>query len=96
MNMARFRDNSSGDGDYAAIDISPLIDCVFILLIFFIACTVFEIPHGALGMELTPNYHERTRLFGYAHMIGFIGSIIGGIGLGLMITSILAAVGGRR
>jgi GPH family glycoside/pentoside/hexuronide:cation symporter len=28
-------------------------------------------------MELTPHYHERTRLFGYAHMIGFIGSLLG-------------------
>jgi len=30
----------------------------------------------ALGMELTPHYHERTRLFGYVHMIGFIGSLL--------------------
>ncbi len=25
--------------------------------------TIFEIPHGALGMEMTTDYHERTRLF---------------------------------
>jgi GPH family glycoside/pentoside/hexuronide:cation symporter len=47
------------------------------LLVYETASTAYLIPHGALGMELTPNYHERTRLFGYAHMIGFIGSIIG-------------------
>ena len=29
------------------------------------AGTAFFVPHGALGVELTPNYHERTRLFGY-------------------------------
>lgn len=33
------------------------------LLIFYTACTVFEIPHGALGMEMTSDPHERTRLF---------------------------------
>ena len=36
---------------------------LFSLLLFFTACTVFEIPHGALGMEMTTDYHERTRLF---------------------------------
>ncbi len=49
----------------------------FALLVYETASTAYLIPHGALGMELTPHYHERTRLFGYAHMIGFIGSIIG-------------------
>ena len=39
--MARFRDNNAGDGGEEAIDISPLIDCVFILLIFFIVTTTF-------------------------------------------------------
>ena len=33
------------------------------LLIFYTACTVFEIPHGALGMEMTYDPHERTLLF---------------------------------
>ncbi|SVC97595.1 uncharacterized protein METZ01_LOCUS350449, partial [marine metagenome] len=37
------------------------------------ASTAFYVPHGALGVELTPNYHERTRLFGYTHMISAIG-----------------------
>jgi len=47
------------------------------LLVYETASTAYLIPHGALGMELTPRYHERTRLFGYTHMIGFLGSIIG-------------------
>lgn len=38
--MGRFRQASDDDGE-TAIDISPLIDCVFILLIFFIVTTVF-------------------------------------------------------
>lgn len=32
---------NSDDSDEATVDISPLIDCVFILLIFFIVTTVF-------------------------------------------------------
>ena len=38
--MARFRNNSD-DSTEAGVDISPLIDCVFILLIFFIVTTTF-------------------------------------------------------
>ncbi len=38
--MARFGQNSSEEDDNA-IDISPLIDCIFILLIFFIVTTTF-------------------------------------------------------
>ncbi len=40
------------------------------LLIFFTACTIFEIPHGALGMEMSPDYHERTRLFSAKSFLG--------------------------
>ena len=32
------------------------------LMIFYTAMTIFEIPHGALGLEMSPNPHERTRL----------------------------------
>ena len=39
--MGRFRDSSSDDGAEAGIDMSPMIDCVFILLIFFIVTTTF-------------------------------------------------------
>lgn len=40
------------------------------LLLFFTACTVFEIPHGALGMEMSRDYHERTRLFSAKSFLG--------------------------
>jgi GPH family glycoside/pentoside/hexuronide:cation symporter len=40
------------------------------LLVFFSACTAFEIPHGALGMEMSPDYHERTRLFSAKSFLG--------------------------
>ncbi len=39
--MGRFREMAAEDGGDAGIDISPLIDCVFILLIFFIVTTTF-------------------------------------------------------
>jgi biopolymer transport protein ExbD len=39
--MGRFREATADDGGEAGIDMSPLIDCVFILLIFFIVTTVF-------------------------------------------------------
>lgn len=40
------------------------------LLLFFTACNIFEIPHGALGMEMTSDYHERTRLFSAKSFVG--------------------------
>jgi biopolymer transport protein ExbD len=39
--MGRFREASNDDENESGIDISPLIDCVFILLIFFIVTTTF-------------------------------------------------------
>jgi biopolymer transport protein ExbD len=39
--MGRFRQSTSDDSGDSGIDISPLIDCVFILLIFFIVTTTF-------------------------------------------------------
>jgi biopolymer transport protein ExbD len=39
--MGRFRRSITEVGDETGIDISPLIDCVFILLIFFIVTTTF-------------------------------------------------------
>jgi GPH family glycoside/pentoside/hexuronide:cation symporter len=47
------------------------------LIAYETASTAFFVPHGALGLELTPHYHERTRLFGWTHMIGSVGMLIG-------------------
>ncbi len=60
--MGRFRDSSDDDVE-TAIDMSPLIDCVFILLIFFIVTTVFveetgvsvEKPQTAASQNLESN-----------------------------------------
>src|SRR5688572_17357508 len=39
--MGRFSQSSSDDGGDVGIDMSAMIDCVFILLIFFIVTTTF-------------------------------------------------------
>jgi biopolymer transport protein ExbD len=39
--VGRFRDAAVDEGGEAGIDMSPMIDCVFILLIFFIVTTTF-------------------------------------------------------
>jgi len=44
--MSRFRNASGSEGDEGSIDISPLIDVVFILLIFFIVTTTFVEESG--------------------------------------------------
>jgi biopolymer transport protein ExbD len=44
--MRRFRETAEDEGSDTGIDMSPLIDCVFILLIFFIVTTVFVEESG--------------------------------------------------
>jgi len=44
--MGRFSEASADDEVESGIDMSPLIDCVFILLIFFIVTTVFVEESG--------------------------------------------------
>ena len=39
--MGRFKNSSDDSGSEGGIDMSPMIDCVFILLIFFIVTTTF-------------------------------------------------------
>lgn len=38
--------------------------------LFFAACAVFEIPHGALGLEMSNDPNERTRLFSAKSFLG--------------------------
>ena len=35
--------------------------------------TFFQIPHNALGAELSPDYSERSRIWGYAQLFGWLG-----------------------
>ena len=45
-------------------------------LIFYLAYTIFATPWVALGYELTPDYHERTRLMGTQNFIGQLAYVI--------------------
>jgi GPH family glycoside/pentoside/hexuronide:cation symporter len=45
-------------------------------LLFFTAYTVFATPWVALGYELTPDYHERTRLMGVQNFIGQLAYVV--------------------
>jgi len=44
-------------------------------LFFYTVVPVYSIPHGALGMEMTEDYHEKTNLFAFASFIGNIGAL---------------------
>lgn len=44
-------------------------------LIFYTSVTIYSVPHGALGFEMTDDYHERTNLFAYSSFVGNIGAI---------------------
>lgn len=45
--------------------------------LFYAAYSVFLVPYRALGLELTSDYNERTRLQGWGMMVG----LVGGLGL---------------
>jgi GPH family glycoside/pentoside/hexuronide:cation symporter len=45
-------------------------------ILFYMAYTVFAAPWVALGYELTPDYHERTRLMGVQNFIGQLAYVI--------------------
>lgn len=47
-----------------------LLYILITLLLFFTAVNLFEIPHGALGMEMTSDPHVRTKLFSAKSFVG--------------------------
>ena len=53
-------------------------------LIFYLAYTMFATPWVALGYELTPDYHERTRLMGTQNFVGSIAYMISPYFLAIM------------
>lgn len=54
---------------------------------FYSAMTIFMVPHMSLGAELTPNYHERSRLYGLRHAAYTAGSIFALISMQLFINA---------
>lgn len=45
-------------------------------ILFYLAYTIFAAPWVALGYELTPDYHERTRLMGVQNFLGQIAYLV--------------------
>jgi len=45
-------------------------------IIFYMGYTVFATPWVALGYELTPDYHERTRLMGTQNFVGQLAYVV--------------------
>ena len=79
---------------------------LLVSLFFYLAYTVFATPWVALGYELTPDYHERTRLMGVQNIIGQLAYVIspaflkfmeldqfGGLGNGASVLAIVVAIG---
>ncbi len=46
------------------------------VILFYSAMTAFNVPHNSLGAELSPNYHQRTRVFGVRHMVWNSGALL--------------------
>ena len=59
-------------------------------LIFFLAYTMYATPWVALGYELTPDYHERTRLMGVQNFIGNIAYMVSPYFLAIMYWPVFA------
>ncbi|MFA5688281.1 MAG: MFS transporter [Kiritimatiellales bacterium] len=45
-------------------------------LIFYVGFTVFSVPYIALGMELSPDYHERTSVVAYRSVMAQFGGFV--------------------
>ncbi|MEM7280000.1 MAG: MFS transporter [Pseudomonadota bacterium] len=60
-----------------------------ISIIFYLTYTVFVTPWVALGYELTPDYHERTRLMGVQNFLGQTAYLVTPYLLAIMTTTSL-------
>ena len=45
------------------------------LLLFYTALTMVDVPHSALGAELSDGYHDRTRIFGVKRVFFGVGTL---------------------
>ena len=74
--------------------------------LFYAAYSIFLVPYRALGLELTSDYHERTRLQGWGMMVGLVGGlglpwlykltlICGGGGAGTFVSADVIIAGAR-
>lgn len=61
-------------------------------ILFYLAYTAFATPWVALGYELTPDYHERTRLMGVQNFIGSIAYMVSPYFLAIMYMDVFGDV----
>lgn len=73
-----------------------LVYILITIILFFTAVNIFEIPHGALGMELTTDYHDRTRLFSAKSFVGNVFAICTPWMIKLASMDIFSGVGGTE
>ncbi|MEM7626286.1 MAG: MFS transporter [Planctomycetota bacterium] len=60
---------------FSTLDWMAALYFVFISLTFYTFLTVFSVPYGALTMEMTRDYHERTRIMSFRTTFTYISSI---------------------
>jgi GPH family glycoside/pentoside/hexuronide:cation symporter len=56
-------------------------------ILYFLFHTLYALPHYALGPELTQDYHERSRLFGFREAFSILGTIAASIAPGVLISA---------
>jgi len=59
--------------------LSPTVTMVWFcvtLLLFYLFYTIFCVPYLALQIEMTPDYHERTRVNAYRSLFGALAGVI--------------------
>ena len=68
---------------FAALDLHvPLRDWAYagiltgICLLFYTALTIFAVPYGALTMELTSDYEERTRVMSFRTLFTYLSGLL--------------------
>lgn len=54
---------------------------------FYSAMTILMVPHWSLGAELSPSYHERSRLYGLRHAAFTAGSILALVSMQLLLNA---------
>jgi GPH family glycoside/pentoside/hexuronide:cation symporter len=63
------------------------------LFLFYTTYTALSVPYGALGAELSEDYHDRTRIFAYRQGVGAIGLLCAVVAYYFFLESERAAVG---
>ncbi len=63
------------DLHFFPIDWMAALYFVLISLAFYTFLTIFSVPYGALTMELTADYHERTRLMSFRTTFTYVSGI---------------------